>query len=151
MGWESSYPSWWWQCDHGADDKECIYCWKKHTSQPFASQYSYYANTQQGATPYNAPGGALKQSPGTEGGQLPPLNHGYHSAAAYGGGGGSYYPGGASYTLPAPGSGVRSKHRSHPPARYVSSHPSNGGQANCYQGNLRHHSLMTLHLGVSSE
>ena len=83
-GWESSYPSWWWQCDHPADDKNCIYCWKRHTSQSFATQYTYYAASNNGASVITSPGGAhysnrqpvLQHPPACYRGSLP--TRGYH-------------------------------------------------------------------------
>ncbi|KAF2367765.1 CKK domain [Trinorchestia longiramus] len=151
VGWESSYPSWWWKCDHPENDKDCMYCWKRHTSQPFASQYNFYVNSRQ-----------QKQRNGShtpvsvDGRELPPLSQNlqqHRSGAGLGGSLYMQYPQGMSYTLPARYESSRSVSNSnttprsrkpiyHPPAGYRYSHPgySVGGYDPDY---MRHHVQLT--------
>ncbi|XP_076064083.1 calmodulin-regulated spectrin-associated protein patronin isoform X3 [Oratosquilla oratoria] len=47
FNWGALYPQWWWSCNHEVADRDCIYCWRQHQSQPFGDQYTYYLNCGQ--------------------------------------------------------------------------------------------------------
>lgn len=84
FNWGSIYPQWWWSCNHEVADRECIYCWRQHQSQPFGDQYSYYLASAQTCQP-----GQQEVAAG--------------SGRCRGGGGGvgGGYPQGLHYNIPA--------------------------------------------------